>query len=557
MGEPIGKAIQAKYNRAMHFSFFKRESIFLPVLLLLGLGLRLFNLDGASLWIDEIYSLMVANVHLTPDKLDSGIHTADYFYQHHLAWQPMDLGALLEVLRINVHMPLYYLLLNPWLHWFGNDAVGLRSFSAVCSTLMLLPVYWLGKTLGNGSQQSGLACLLVAMLAPFQIYYGQEGRMYALSLFWAALSGLSFWKTLYDSKPARWSLLYALSLAGGLLSHYMFVFFLGFQGLYGLIWLLKYRDFKRLPWLGISVAVILAIVWLWAPVYKIQQQGVSEEYHFAKGLMNGARYATALVWQPLITITGDNLLERVFYLPVTVFLFLSFLFKPKQSTESRVRFRVECFLLLWIFAPLLLQIGYDFLKHTHTSIIDRYAMLISPAMCLWLGLSLNRLWEAAQSSKPQGAWGSIAKLSPKLLVGIMAILAVCNVWPSSPFRDEHNKDKDIRGKLSYMAQQAQPEDVVFTNGAWGAALIAAYYLRLERPNQPMLYWVSPYRHERQPLPKAAVFYPYQRAWLFRYRSNNERGLQQAKEYLQSLYPELSTPWDWFLYTRRQPCLKAF
>lgn len=537
------------------FSVFKREAVFLPVLLLLGLGLRLFNLDGASLWIDEIYSLMVGNAHLTPDRLDSGIHTADYFYRHYLAWRPLDFHLLIEALKTNVHMPLYYLLLNPWLGAFGNDAIGLRSFSAVCSTLMLLPLYGLGKALGG--KRAGLFCLLMAMLSPFQIYYGQEGRMYALSLFWAACAALSFWKTLYSQKPFAWSLFYALSVAGGLLSHYMFVFFLGFQALYGLWGLLKFRDFRRLPLLMPAAAVLGLVVWAWAPIYQIQQQGVSEEYHFAKGLVGWSRYATAPVWQPLVTVAGDNRWERVFYLPFTIILFLLWLLKPGRQAESRTdtpskglfRLEVEGFLLLWILGPLLLQIGYDLVKHTHTSIIDRYAMLISPAMCVWLGLSLNYL-QALQTRKPIQGWESLLKnLKPALLVGLMAVLAVCNVWPHSPLRDEHNKDKDIRGKIAYMAQNARPNDLVFTNGAWGAALIAAYYLKQNRPGQPMLYWVSPYHGKQEPLPSPARLSPYPRVWLFRYRANNERGLQTAKEYLQSGYPQLRTPQDWFVYSR--------
>lgn len=515
----------------------------LPWLIIgLGLALRLFNLDATSLWMDEIYSLMVANGHITPATLPSGIQTGGAFYQQHVAWQPLTFDNLLAALKINVHMPLYYLLLNPWLGWLGNDAIGLRSFSAVCSTLMLIPVYFLGHSLGG--RKAGLFALLVAALSPFQIYYGQEGRMYALSLFWCVLSALAFWKTLYSEKPLKWSLLYALSATAGLATHYMFVFYLGFHAIYGFLWLLKFKDYKRFCLFGFALVAIGMFSAWWAPIYQLQQQGMDEEYHFAKGMVGWVRYITALIWQPLIVIAGDNKLERLFYMPLTALLFLSFLLKRNEQRRFDFTFQREGFLLMWIFLPLLFQIGYDILKHTHTAVIDRYAMLISPGMCLWLGLPMARLSNRLSSSV--GGNPSL-KTIPAIAVTVMLLLAVFNVWSPSPFRDEHNKDKDIRGKFHYMVHNARPDDLVFTNGPWGAALIAAYYLKQQRPMQPMTYWINRHRGQTVPLPNPDVLHPYGRVWLFRYRANNERGLQEIKDYLQAQYQEHQQTKDWFIY----------
>ena len=129
----------------------------------------------------------------------------------------------------------------------------------------------------------------------------------------------------------------------------------------------------------------------------------------------------------------------------------------------------------------------------------------------------------------------------------MLILAVCNVWSPSPFRDEHNKDKNIRQKFRYMTQHAHPGDLIFANGPWGAALLAAYYLKQQRPTQPMIYWISHHRGHTIPLPDSRLLQSYSRTWLFRNRANNERGLQQAKEYLQAQYQQHTQTHDWFIY----------
>lgn len=505
---------------------------------LLALALRLFNLDASSLWIDEMYSFMVANTHLPPLFLtvsEKAIQPAGEFYRQYLLWQPLQLSALLAMLKVNVHMPLYYLLLNPWLQWFGNDAVGLRSFSALVSALTVLPVYGLGKAFGG--KRAGLLSALVVALLPFQVYYGQEGRMYALSLFLAACSALAFWQTLHGRQAAGWwSVFYAVCIALGTLSHYMFAFFLGAQACYALLWLLRYRDWKRFSMLGLAGVALLLVVAFWMPIYQLQQNGVNEAYHFAKGLVGYPRYLTALIWQPLVVVAGDNRLERIFYIPFCLSMVLSHVRFTRirlAETGSGFLFQRDIFLTIWIFAPLLLQIAYDFWKGTHTSVIDRYAMLIAPAMALLIGLGLSRCKAHFQT----------------VLLSVMLLLAIATVWQPSPFRDEHNKDKDIRGKFSMMAQQAKPDDLVLANGPWGAALISAYYLNQFRPEQPILYWINRHGNQSVPLPASTVFKPYGRVWLFRYRANNERGLQAIKDRLKASYPKLERRVDWFLYSR--------
>ncbi len=528
----------------------RNEPLTVSLILLLALGLRLINLDATSLWIDEIYSLMVANTHVYPTHLNPAIHSATEFYQHFLSWQPMNLDRLLALLKINVHMPLYYLLLNPWLDWFGNNAVGLRSFSAVWSALLILPVFGLGKALGG--RQAGYLCALVTALLPFQIYYGQEGRMYALSLFWAGWAGLAFWQVLFGKRPALWSWIYALAVSGGMLSHYMFVFFLGFQALYALVFGWQSQQWKRLIYAIPAVLALGAIALWWAPVYQLQQQGVNGEYHFAKGLVGWSRYLSVPFWQPLVVVAGDNRLCRLIYIPLTLLLFL-FAYRPHKAGQANLRLSTSestfGYLLSWLWLPLLLQIAYDFLKHTHISIIDRYAMLISPAMCLLLGLALARLWtprsDASIASHKHGG-----RLGVSVILSALLIVALANVASPSPLRDEHNKDDHIREKIGYFLTQVQPGDLIFVNGPLGAPNLAAFYLQPTRPQQPMVYWISRYQGQPVPLPPPDLFQPYQRVWLFRHRANNERGLQTAKDYLKSMYPQVTQTHDWFLFSQQ-------
>lgn len=543
----------------LNSSIFKEEWPWLILLLLIALGLRFTNITATSFWIDELYTFMVANGRLPPEILPKTIQSAGQWAEHYLSWQPLSWPTLLEALKINVHMPLYYILLNPWLKMFGTSEFGLRSFSAVVSTLSLIPLYILGKSI-SGNKRAGICVLMVGALVPFQIYYGQEGRMYALSLFWTTWACLALWKTLYAKKPLAWGLVYAVSLVSGCFTHYMFIFIVAFHGFYVLLWLLsEKRDKERLALLSLAIITLgLALSW-WAPIYQIQHKGVNEEYHFAKSMVNWTRYVSLPIWQPMVMIAGSNNLERIFYFPLTMGLLLFSFYKLKREKISILSLKKELFIILWVFFPLILQIAYDWWSKSHISIMDRYVLLISPGVALWFGLALNQLCPDKQQTTSIGNESQITSTTQTKLINYqpalcsvivagMLIMAVLSVWHPSPFRDEHNKTKDIRAKVHYMVSQAQPNDLVVVNGPWGSNLIASYYLNMSKPQQPMLYWMSPYRHAQYPLPSKAIFKNYKRVWLFTYRSTNERGLAEIKDYLKTIYPNVKDGVIWTIFS---------
>ena len=125
----------------------------------IGFTLRMYDLDGKSLWLDEGLSV----------------------------WQAeRDLAFLMEYLaKSENHMPLYSVLLHYWL--YINDSVfWIRFMSVMPSTLVIPVVYKLGRTLH--SSRSGVVCAALVASSPFQVYYAQEARMYSLLALEAATS---------------------------------------------------------------------------------------------------------------------------------------------------------------------------------------------------------------------------------------------------------------------------------------------------------------------------------------------------------------------------------
>ncbi|MCC6169438.1 MAG: glycosyltransferase family 39 protein [Caldilineaceae bacterium] len=136
--------------------------------LLMALALRLYRLDGSSLWSDE------GNTWALVQR----------------SW-----GQIAHDAAVDIHPPGYYWLLKLWSGLFGSSAAAIRSFSALLGTALVGMVYAVGRRAAPAASVGlGLTAALLAAVNPFQIYYSQEARMYMLlavagaGLFWALLA---------------------------------------------------------------------------------------------------------------------------------------------------------------------------------------------------------------------------------------------------------------------------------------------------------------------------------------------------------------------------------
>ena len=126
--------------------------------MLTAFTLRLYRLDHQEIWGDEAHSAYVASLPL--------------------------LSAVSP--RTETNPPLYHLLLYFWARLTGSSVFALRFLSLVLGMLTVSLVYRLAR-LAFGELVGLLAALLCA-ISPFQVYYSQEARMYALATFAATLS---------------------------------------------------------------------------------------------------------------------------------------------------------------------------------------------------------------------------------------------------------------------------------------------------------------------------------------------------------------------------------
>ncbi len=164
----------------------------LGVLILVGMVLRVWGLDAQSLWRDEVDTVRFAT-------------------------QP--LSQLLSMFVTPGHNgPLYYLIMRPWILFFGPQDFALRYASLLASLLVIPLTYqvirrWAGPLVG----------LLTALLmgaSPYAIWYAQELRMYAFVLVIVLGATWCWQQALWLRRPAFW-IPYVLLISAGIYMHYL------------------------------------------------------------------------------------------------------------------------------------------------------------------------------------------------------------------------------------------------------------------------------------------------------------------------------------------------
>ncbi len=160
----------------------------LAALLSVSLLLRLEGM-AVSLWLDEGISIGIAD---------------------------HPLGDIPGLLVQDGSPPLFYLLLNGWMHLFGDGAVAVRSLSLLAALAMVPVAYWAGRSL-FGTRAGWMAAALAAT-SPYLTLWGREARMYTLLALLALVCVTAFVHAFAFARR-RWLPALVVSLALVLYTH--------------------------------------------------------------------------------------------------------------------------------------------------------------------------------------------------------------------------------------------------------------------------------------------------------------------------------------------------
>jgi 4-amino-4-deoxy-L-arabinose transferase-like glycosyltransferase len=152
-------------------------------LLALATALRLIALSSRSLWYDEAFAILYA------EKSLAAILS----------------GTLSQVggAAADVHPVAYYFTLHAWMGLFGETPAAVRLLSVCYGVATVAVVYRLAREL-FGVGPARWSALVVAV-APFQIAYSQETRMYAMLGFWSMAALTAYVWARRSDAPAAWA----------------------------------------------------------------------------------------------------------------------------------------------------------------------------------------------------------------------------------------------------------------------------------------------------------------------------------------------------------------
>jgi uncharacterized membrane protein len=410
----------------------KPNTLFIFLLiLLLGLGLRLYRLDYQSLWTDEILTYGSSNG---------------------------SLNYVINQTKINTNiLPLYYVFVNTALR-FGDQDITLRLPSLIFGILSIFLFYviisnWLGSKIA-------LISTFLMAISPFHIWYSQEARPYALLIL---LSLLSIWflqKIINNQADIKSKIGFIIFSAATFYCHTVAIAFIGVLAIY---LLLTVPCEKRKHWLFIFAGVILLIL----PglyrliIFKPLNSGDPNQsfsllfipytiWTFASGFSLGPSISE-LHMPDRSKYVIENLAIIIPIMLTISALFFFGIFKLWKENKSVFLFNI----LLFIFPLALATLGAILTPHPFSV---RYTALSFLPFILFIAIGIKNLK------------GHLTSRGALILIFLLSMFSIYNY-----FHNERYHKEDNRAAGQFLAAHAIPNDLVICSAAYTHNTLIHYY----------------------------------------------------------------------------------
>ncbi len=419
----------------------KKEVILvMSVLLLLALGLRMYDLSSEGLWNDEAFSV------------------------HHAA--ETSANAVKQNVAETEAAPFgYYLLLHYFGLIFGYGDFSMRFLSVIFSVLSIPILYLIGTRLRLSIPETLLACALMTT-SMLQVLYAQEVRLYSLFTF-LILLGVYFVILAWQKNKFRYYFWYGCSLLLAVYVNYITVLLVILFSLVLLLFYKKKKSLVRRLWLAHVLVGILSL-----PLVPILRQQFS---HLNDGLTQ------ALVLRHLPHFLASfglffYLIPVLFFLSLILFSFYFGLHKlgPWLKKKNIITSVPDWFLLglVMIFGVLYLYVCIQPLHIFGLSVIRnpiiqsyfliRHSFFLAPLLYVFVAVSIFKM-----KSKQ---WKVIAVVW-LLLVNVIAL----GIYYHEPTRPQWKEATQLIASSYSSPQKQQPLILLDSAGISNTFLLQRYY----------------------------------------------------------------------------------
>lgn len=393
-------------------------------LVLAAFALRVSGLDRQSLWRDEVDAIYFA---------------------------VRDLNETLSMfVQAAQNGPFYFLALRPWFALMGTWEFVLR-FPSAAAGVLSIPLLWqVSRRLLPTPGSDFVPIIAAALLTfnPYQVWYGQEGKMYAAITCLALLSSY-FWLAGVEDGRARHWIGYLLTVSAAMYMHLLMVLLIPVHFVWFLLaWPAARRHGRGyiLALAGLTLPYLPMVWWHWwllTSPEKLSGFNFTPIDQIAQGLllnqMRGFITAVDPIWLAPIFFTGAAGLvlgagQVAAQRPTT----------DKADAFTLAAWRRISLLLTWFLLPVAMIYLISLRQPVFT---ERYVIWIGPAAMLALALGLRVLLANSGRAGPILASG--------LLVYTLVLWGYVN-WQQKTLTIKY----DLRGAVQYIQAQRTPNDLL-------------------------------------------------------------------------------------------------
>jgi mannosyltransferase len=424
--------------------------ILLLLILLLGFGLRMHDLERQSMWTDEGLSLYRSGLALDEVAANKiiidGVETRD------------------------TNPPLYFILLHLWRGVTGESITAMRAIGSLAGFLSIPLVYVLAALVYD--RKVALAAALLMAISPLHVWHSQVMRNYGLLVTLNLFSVYGMMRLALqpkDSRQWRWLLLWAGAGLLGIYTHYFSLFIFAYSLLVlGYViwqrWDVRQLLGRRLFWLGFAFLLLLAV-----PAFLIAfdrfQAGQQIDFY---------QFPLTAVLAHALSAFGVGVIQVLVHpwprvLPALILFILGIVLG-----------------LRWKRRGMILLLGYQFVPLGLLLLVSVVNPLYNGARHLLIGLPPFLILVAAGMAGRGWPWGKRAPgwlpqagRALRILLGAAVILIQLS-WLNSQFNDPALLRDDIRGAAMYLTEVADAQDVIVLHDTI-IGFVFDYYYQGEAP----------------------------------------------------------------------------
>ena len=379
-------------------------------------------------------------------------------------------AQLLALTAVDIHPPLYYILLKAWLGLTGAGAEEARFLSVAAGTLLIPVVTVLGGRFFN--RRAAVAAAAVTALSPMAVYYGQEVRMYGWVTLLGALS--TYFLLRFDdvrSLPGYFYLpAYVVTTTAALYTHYYAALIVLAQLLYVILTWLRQRGTDRqsilsaiFPFILVGLLYLPWIIYAGTRLVRYVENKRNVEGYVPLNLI---RFLADHLIAFSLGHLPDDLRQSLGWFALSIIAIAVLGGVAVLPWKKRQLNLLYLYLLTPLLAGYFINLFYPFTPRY----FERTLLLAAPAYWLFVAAGLAWLWRRH-----------------KLLLGAVSFgLALpVSISLTSFYTLPRYPDEDYRPLLKQVAARATPADTLLASYQWQ---LGFYYAYLPEP-RPELFEV--------------------------------------------------------------------